>query len=108
MQVFEYMRNPGCDFLYEDLKKCLIVIGRPAIPDMIAVLRQDLEKGIFDWGRLSIIEALGGMGDTTAVPFLIELIDMEYPDEYTSRDFVYAAQQSLDKIQSGKSTLSPQ
>jgi HEAT repeat protein len=107
LQVLEYMRNPGCDFLYEDLKKCLAAIGQPAIPDMIVMVRQDLKDGIFDWGRLSIIEALGEIGDTAAVPFLMELIDMEYPDEYTGRDFIYAAQQSLNKIHSQKPDVSP-
>lgn len=41
---------------------------------------------------------MGDMRDPAAVPFLLQMHDMTYPDEYTARDFKGAALSSLDKI----------
>jgi HEAT repeat protein len=85
--VIYYTREPGCDFLYEELKACLSSIGKPAVSELIAAIKEDLNNNLYDWGRLILVETLGDIGEPRAVPFLIELLDWPYPDQWAERDF---------------------
>jgi len=96
--VIGYTRDPGCDFLYEELKSCLVSIGRPAIPELIAAIEEDLNNGLYDWGRLILVEALGDIADAQAVPFLMELLDWKYPDQWSGRDFKEIALRGLGHV----------
>ena len=96
--VIQYTRNPGCDFLYDDLKKCLVSIGAPAVPELIAAIEEDLNNGLYDWGRLVLVEALGDIGTSEAVPFLVKLLDRQYPDEWSARDFKEVALRGLGHL----------
>jgi HEAT repeat protein len=97
--VIQYTRNPGCDFLYEELKACLASIGKSAVPELIAAIREDFDNNLYDWGRLILVEALGDIGESQAVPFLTELLDWPYPDHWAERDFKEIALQGLGKLQ---------
>jgi HEAT repeat protein len=97
--LIHYIRNPGCDFLYEELKACLSRIGQQAVPELIAALQEDFDKEIFDWGRLALLEALGNIDDSTVVPFLVETLHWQYPDQYFGGDFKSAALQALGTLQ---------
>jgi HEAT repeat protein len=96
--VIKYTRNPGCDFLYEELKSCLSGIGRPAVPELITAIEEDLSNNLYDWGRLILVEALGDIGEPQAVPFLIELLDWPYPDQWAERDFKEVALRALGNL----------
>lgn len=96
--VIHYIRNPGCDFLYEDLKQCLSAVGRPAVTELIAAIREDLDSNLYDWGRQILLEALADIGDPGAIPFFIELITAHYPDQWSERDFKGLALQGLGKL----------
>jgi len=96
--LIQYIRNPGCDFLYEDLRMCLSQIGKPAVPEIIVAIKEDLKKNLYDYGRIILIESLRDISDYQAVPFFIEMLDWTYPDEYLERDFKRAAIQGLGKL----------
>jgi len=96
--VIHYIRNPGCDFLYEDLKQCLSAIGRPAVPELIVVIEEDIDNNLFDWGSQILVEALADIGDPRAVPFLIELLNAQYADQWRERDVKGLALQGLGKL----------
>jgi hypothetical protein len=96
--IIQYIRNPGCDFLYQELRSCLSAIGRPAVSELVAVIREDLNENIYDWGRLILLEALGDIGDPQAVPFFIELLGWQYHDQYQERDFKGIVLQGLGKL----------
>lgn len=96
--VIHYTRNPGCDFLYEELKACLSSIGKPAVPELIAAIKEDLNNNLYDWGRLILVEALGDIGEPQAVSFLIELLDWPYPDQWAERDFKEVALRGLGNL----------
>lgn len=102
--VIHYIRNPGCDFLYDELKSCLSQIGQPAVPELIAAIKEDLDKDIYDWGRQTLMEALGDIRDPRAIPFFIEILDRSYPDQYRERDFKGLALAGLGKLKA-KETL---
>lgn len=96
--VIYYIRNPGCDFLYEDLRQCLASIGKPAVPELIAAIDEDFNNNLYDWGRQILVEALGDIGDSRAVPFLIEMLNATYPDQWSERDFKGMALKGLGKL----------
>lgn len=96
--VIYYTRNPGCDFLYEQLKSCLSSIGKPAVSELVAAIREDLNDNLYDWGRLVLVETLGNIGDPQAIPFLIELLDWPYPDQWRERDFKEVALRALGNL----------
>ncbi len=96
--VIHWARNPGCDFLYEELKSCLSSIGKPAVPELIAAIREDMNNNLYDWGRLVLVETLGNIGDAQAIPFLIELLDRPFPDQWVERDFKEAALRALGQL----------
>ncbi len=96
--VIYYTRNPGCDFLYEELKSCLSSIGKPAVPELVAAIKKDLNNNLYDWGRLVLVETLGNIGDSRAIPFLIELLDWPYPDQWRERDFKEVALRALGNL----------
>ena len=96
--VIHWTRNPGCDFLYDALGSCLSSIGKPALPDLIAAIREDLNSNLYDWGRLVLVETLGNIGDPQAIPFLIGLLDWPYPDQWIERDFKEAALRALGQL----------
>jgi|GEM_PF-2070946 len=96
--VIHYIRNPGCDFLYEDLRQCLSSIGRPAVPELIAAIKDALNNNVSDWGSQILVEALADIGDPGAIPFLIELLNAQYPDQWSERDFKGLVLQGLGKL----------
>lgn len=96
--VIHYIRNPGCDFLYEELKSCLSQIGKPAVPELIAAIREDFNNNLYDWARLILLETLGDIGNPQAIPFLIEILDSTYHDQWIERDIKGTALQSLGKL----------
>lgn len=96
--VIEYTRDPGCDFLYEDLKSCLVSIGKYAVPELIAAIEEDLNNDLYDWGRLILVEALGDIGEPQAEPFLLNLLDWSYPDQWSERDFKEVALRGLGHL----------
>ncbi len=96
--IIHYIRNPGCDFLYEDLKQCLSAVGKPAVPELIAAIRKDLDSNLYDWGRQILLEALADIGDSRAIPFFIEIISAQYPEQWSERDFKELALQGLGKL----------
>ncbi|UCF71697.1 MAG: HEAT repeat domain-containing protein [candidate division WOR-3 bacterium] len=101
--VIDYTRDPGCDFLYEELKACLTSIGKPAVFELIAAIREDLNDGRYDWGRFVLVEALGDIGEPRAVPFLIELLEWPYPDQWAERDFKEVTLRALGHLKAHKS-----
>ncbi len=96
--VIHYIRNPGCDFLYDDLKSCLSSIGYNAVGELNSAIRDDLNNDIYDWGRLTLVEAVGDIGNPEAIPFLIELVNREYEDQWRERDVKGVAIQGLGKL----------
>ncbi len=101
--VIHYIRNPGCDFLYDELKNCLSKIGKPAVPELIAAIREDLDKKVYDWGRLSLLEALGDIGDNRAIPFFIEMLDQSYDDQNMRSSIKGLSLQGLGKLKARES-----
>jgi len=101
--VMHYIRNPGCDFLYDELKNCLSKIGKPAVPEITNAIREDLSDKVYDWGRLSLLEALGDIGDTRAIPFFIEMLDRSYDDDYMRGDIKGVCLQGLGKLKASES-----
>ncbi len=96
--VLHYIRNPGCDFLYEELRACLSELGQPVVPEIIIAIKQDLAKNLYDWGRNILMQALGDIGDVRAIPFFLQMLDWSYPDEYLERDFKGWALTGLGKL----------
>jgi hypothetical protein len=98
LQVAGHLRNPGCDFLNDPLKNALVRLGPPAVPDLIAMVREDLAADRFDWQNLAMVEALGGMKDTRCRALFQALLEWEYPDDYKKRDFTAAARAGLEAL----------
>ncbi len=96
--VIHYIRNPGCDFLYEDLKQCLSAVGRPAVPELITAIEEAIDNNVYDWGIQILVEALADIGDRRAIPFFIELLSAQYPDQWRERDFKGLVLQGLGKL----------
>lgn len=96
--VIYYIRNPGCDFLYEELKQCLSSIGRPAVPELITAIEEAIDNNIYDWGIQILVEALIDIGDPRAIPFFMELLSAQYPDQWRRRDFNGLALQGLGRL----------
>ncbi len=96
--VLHYIRNPGCDFLYEDLKKCLVSIGQPIVHEIIAAVKEDINKKPNDWGTRVLFEALCEVRDPLAIPFFIETLQQSFSDQYTERDFKSLAISGLGKL----------
>jgi hypothetical protein len=97
--VMQYIKNPGCDFLYDDLKECLIAIGQPIVPELIAAIKDDLNKNLYDQGRQTLMAVLSEIGDTRAIQFFIEMLDWSYPDMWSERDFKGWALAGLGKLE---------
>lgn len=98
LQVAGHLRNPGCDFLNDTLKNALVRLGPPAVPDLIAMARTDLEAGRFGWENLAFIEALAGIRDARCRPLFEVLMEWNYPDPYQKRDFTAAARAGLEAL----------
>ena len=96
--VIHYTREPGCDFLYEELKSCLSSIGKHAVPELITAIEEDLNDNLYDWGRLVLVETLGNIADPRAIPFLTKLLDWPYPDQWRERDFKEVALRALGNL----------
>lgn len=101
--IIHYIRNPGCDFLYEDLRKCLAAVGRDSVEEITRALTEDLHAGLYDRGRLILVESLGDTGNPEAAPYLRSLLTREYPDEWRRRDFQENALNALGKLGSAES-----
>jgi HEAT repeat protein len=96
--VLYYTRNPGADFLYQELKQCLVSIGRPIIPEIMTAIKEDLDKQPYYNDVDLLLGALGDLGDTQAVPFLSGLLDTNYHDEYIESDVKSKVLLSLGKL----------
>jgi HEAT repeat protein len=96
--VLGYIMDPGCDFLYEDLKRCLSSVGRSAVPEIIRSTQANLRDKPMDYANQILIESLGAIGDTAAVDFFITLLDTTYADEYLERDIKNKVLESIGKV----------
>jgi len=100
--VLGYIINPGCDFLYEDLRKCLSSIGQTVVQDIINAITGNLRDKPNDYANQILLEALGDIGDQTAVDFFISLVDTTYEDTYLERDIKNKALEGLGKLRAVK------
>lgn len=99
LHIIHYIRNPGCDFLYSDLKSCLISTGYNVVDKLCMAIKEDLDNDKYDWGRLTLIEALGDIDNPDAIPCLIELLNRHYADRWSERDIKTAVINGLGKLQ---------
>jgi HEAT repeat protein len=97
--VMQCIKNPGCDFLYDDLKECLIAIGKPIVPELIAAIKEDLIENLYDQGRQTLMAALSEISDARAIQFYIEMLNWSYPDMWSERDFKGWALAGLGKLE---------
>ncbi len=100
--VLGYIIDPGCDFLYEDLRQCLSSIGKSAVPEIIRSTHAGLRDKPMDYANQILIESLGAIGDTAAVDFFITLLDTTYADEYFERDIKNKVLESIGKVKGHK------
>ncbi|HEX7319994.1 MAG TPA: HEAT repeat domain-containing protein [bacterium] len=100
--VLGYIIDPGCDFLYEDLRQCLSSAGKSAVPEIIRSTQANLRNIPVDYANQILIESLGAIGDTAAVDFFITLLDTTYADEYLERDIKNKVLESIGKVKGHK------
>ncbi len=98
LQVIGHIKVPGCDFLYTDLEQCLSQIGRPVTAEIMTAVREGLSKGPMDYPTRILLETLGNIADPEAIPFFIELLNADYPDDYAEGDIKGLALQGLAKV----------
>ncbi len=95
--ALQYMQDPGCDFLYRELKGCIDSLGKFVIPEIIEAIREEIEKKPYSPASQPLIETLGNSGSKDAVAFLMKLLDL--PDEKdVMNDNRRAAIQSLGQL----------
>ncbi len=81
-----------------DFMDALSVIGEPVLPDIIQTVRDDLQKRRFELRTIFLIELLDRLGKRQAVPVLLEVLEVDYPDKYKERDFKRPAIDALGRL----------
>jgi len=76
----------------------LSAIGEPVLPDIIQTVRNDLQKPRFELRTIYLIELLGRIGKRQAVPVLLDVLEIDYPDKYKERDFKKPAIDALRRL----------
>jgi len=104
LRVIKYIKNPGCDFLYTDLMKCLSQIGKPAFEELTETIHDGLKTKPNDYANQIILEALVEIADPRAIPFFIELVNADYSDEYLERDVKCLVLRGLGKVKAAQAT----